>query len=73
MTFIPRVIPNPERMKRCTGMCGQWLPVVCFQHDSGNADGLRNECKACRSERRAELQEGAARCKPWRLKGLRKA
>ena len=70
---IPVVVPRRDRLKRCTGPCAQWLPVDCFSRDIGNPDQLRNECCACRSERRGELERGASRCKPWRRKGLRKA
>ena len=72
MTEIPRGKPRPDRTKKCTGPCAQWLPLVCFQFDSKNPDGLRNDCRACRSERRAELQVGASRCKPWKRKALAK-
>ena len=52
--------------ERVCFFCKTKLPIECFV-------GTRNECKACRSERRGELEHGAARCKPWQRKGLRKA
>lgn len=67
MTLVawPRVEPRPERLKRCT-LCKDWLPVVeCFQRDRHNPDGRRNECRACRSERREQLRWGMPRFRPW--------
>ncbi len=69
--FVPRAVPNEGRRKQCT-QCLEWWPISCFQRDAHNPDGHRNDCKACRQERRRELVEGASRCKPWRRKGLAK-
>lgn len=62
---MPRVEPRPERLKRCHGPCGELLPITCFSRARANADGRRGECRACRSERRAELAHGSVRFKPW--------
>jgi len=67
---IPRTEPNPERLKRCTGPCGEWLPIDCFQRDKARADGRRGDCRACRKERRAELKAGAEKRSPWSSRKL---
>ena len=63
--------PRQSRRKQCTA-CGEWWPIGNYQVDAKNPDGHRNDCKGCRAERRLELANGAARCKPWRRKGLAK-
>lgn len=72
MTFaIPRVAVGPERPKHCS-LCGEWFPTDCFPRDKHNPDGRRNECRACRSERRKELNNGATRFRPRYLQKHRK-
>ena len=48
---IPHVEARPGRQKKCV-VCKEWFPAELFPRDRGNPDGRRNECKACRSERR---------------------
>jgi len=62
---IPKVEPRPERLKLCTGACGEWWPIGCFSRDPTNKDGRRNVCNDCRQKRRVELRNGAPRRKPW--------
>ncbi len=63
-TAYPRSEPRPDRMKRCAA-CQEWFPVTCFHRDPGNPDFRRNECIACRQERRRILRRGARRLRPW--------
>jgi hypothetical protein len=39
--------------------CKDWWPVKCFNADRRMPDGRRNECKACRKERRVARGEYA--------------
>ena len=65
-TTIPRVEPRRDRLKRCSGPCGEWLPALdCFDRDRSRPDGLRSVCKACRREREEQLRRGAERRRPW--------
>ncbi len=65
---IPRVEPSPDRMKKCsTPGCG-WWPITSYQRDKNNPDLHRNQCKACRQERRSQLRKGARRLRPWQLR-----
>ncbi len=41
-------IPLPDK-KRCP-RCGQWLPASRFDRNRAKADGLGNQCKACKKE-----------------------
>jgi len=67
--WIPRVEARPQRRKRCSS-CQEWLPIECFHRTPQNADGRRNDCGACRKERRLELKAGAPRLKPWQRRHL---
>jgi hypothetical protein len=69
---VPRVEPQVDRLKRCSGPCKQWLPVECFRRTPKSPDGHERECKACRSERTRELEAGASKCRPWQRKKLAK-
>lgn len=67
--MIPRVRPRRDRLKLCSGPCGQWLPVVdCFNKDRSRLDGYRSVCRACKAERESELAAGAPRRRPWATK-----
>jgi hypothetical protein len=60
----PRVEPRWSRMKRCCA-CKEYWPIRCFQRDRKNPDMHRNECRACRKQRRDQLKAGAPRRFPW--------
>lgn len=47
--------------------CRDSWPMDFFSVDKQNADGRRNECGACRKERRVALARGAKRARPWQL------
>lgn len=65
-----QTIARPDRLKRCT-TCREWLPMECYSKDSQSPDNHSYNCRACKSERRAELRAGdCKRFKPW---GRRKA
>ena len=51
-------------MKRCN-TCHEYWPLSCFQRDRQRPDMRRNECRACRQERRAALKAGAPRRWMW--------
>lgn len=71
---IPHLDARPTRQKKCV-VCKEWFPADLFPRDRGNPDGRRNECKACRSERRKKHSQGSGRIIPPRtlrvLRGLR--
>jgi len=52
--------------KRCP-VCKRLLPRTRanFHADPVNRDGLRNECRPCRGDRRSALYHGAKRFHPW--------
>lgn len=58
--------PVPRRMtelgpeKRCV-VCGEWWPLDFFHKDPAQFDGTRNECSACRSEKRNPRRRELAR------------
>jgi hypothetical protein len=70
---IPHVEPRETRLKRCSGPCRELLPITCFPRDRHNPDGRRNECSACRQERREQLAAGAPRRRPWERRRARTA
>lgn len=60
----PRVEPRSDSLKLCT-TCGERLPIGCFGKSKKSPDGHVCPCKVCREARRAELENGAERCRPW--------
>lgn len=62
-------------MTRNCRHCGLPWPLVFFALVGRRADGSelrRAECKFCRSDRRAELDAGAERRRPFSMRGYRK-
>ena len=55
-------------MKKCR-WCGEVLPLSAFAKH-GRRYRHRSECKLCRKQRRAELDDGALRVKPWTRAGV---
>lgn len=47
-----RLVLKNANLKRCTG-CGELKDPSSFHKDSNKVDGLRSECKECRSKARA--------------------
>lgn len=63
-TTITRVTPRPGRLKQCC-RCRDWQPLRRFGVERRLPDGHRNECLACRNDRRRALKQGAPRVHPW--------
>jgi hypothetical protein len=56
-----------KKSKRCR-YCKQSIPIDLFAR--AGVDFRRPECKLCRKQRRAELAQGAPRCRPWTMEGV---
>lgn len=60
-------------MKTCTHCAMPW-PLSFYSVAGRRKDGtvmLRGECAFCRKQRRAELDAGEPRTRPWQLRGAR--
>lgn len=44
---MQQVVEQPQRSKRCTGPCGENLPLSAFYKRKHSVDGCRNACKDC--------------------------
>jgi hypothetical protein len=52
---------RPERLKRCAGPCGEWLPASEFYRDRSRPDGREPRCRLCESIRKRARTAAARR------------